>query len=175
MAFSLAGDPSPTSVISLKIEIDFAADGNKIRISVTEVLLHTAAGDLAHSNKQRDWTPRNAFLLTPFLTEDMILHGESDAGELLKIFSRSITECAKEGENTSKVDDDNDKDSVITIKAEDEKTVTPGKAKQATAETFTTIADNCDNVLAFLQAVTVKSPQVIVSPLSLCADKRARF
>ena len=28
----------------------------------------------------------------------------------------------------------------------------------AVAETFSTIADNCNNVLAFLQAVAVKSP-----------------
>ena len=39
----------------------------------------------------------------------------------------------------------------------------PGKAKQASAETaaaetLATIADDCDDVLAFLQAVAVKSP-----------------
>ena len=55
----------------------------------------------------------------------------------------------------------------------------PGMAKQAsaetaTAETLASIADDCDDVLAFLQAVTVKYPRVLAAPLSLCADKRAR-
>ena len=47
--------------------------------------------------------------------------------------------------------------------------------KQATAETFVTIIDDCDNVLGFLQAVAVKSPQVTASPLSLfeCTSVRA--
>ena len=50
----------------------------------------------------------------------------------------------------------------------------PGKAKQATAKTLTTIADDCDDVLAFLQAALVKPPRVIADPLYLRADKRAR-
>ena len=33
---------------------------------------------------------------------------------------------------------------------------------------------NCNDVFAFLQAVTVKSPRVTVAPLSLRAEKRAR-
>ena len=37
-----------------------------------------------------------------------------------------------------------------------------------------TIAENCDNVLAFLQAVAVKSPQVTADPLSLRVDKHVR-
>ena len=54
----------------------------------------------------------------------------------------------------------------------------PGKAKQDSAKTvatktLATIADDFDNVLAFLQAVSVKSTQVIAAPLYLCADKRA--
>ena len=50
----------------------------------------------------------------------------------------------------------------------------PGKANQATAETLTTIADNFDDVLAFLQDVAVKSPLIIADPLSLHTDKRTR-
>ena len=49
-----------------------------------------------------------------------------------------------------------------------------GETKQATAETLTTIADNCDNVLAFLQAVAVKSQRVTAKPLSLLMYKCAR-
>ena len=133
-------------------------DGDKIRLPIAEFLLRNAAGDLDRWKKQRDWTPQNAILLPPFLTEAAILHGESDAGKLLKIFARSITEWAKEGENASRVDDDNDEDSVVTIEAEDKKTEKPGKSKQATAETWNTIVDDCDEILTFLQAVAVKSP-----------------
>ena len=66
--FSLAGDLRSPSVISLKIEIAFSADGDQIRLPITEVLLRAAAGNLTQSKKQRDWTPRNAVLLPPFLT-----------------------------------------------------------------------------------------------------------
>ena len=38
------------------------------------------------------------------------------------------------------------------------KTTKTGKPKQATTKTLVTISDDCGNVLAFLQAVAVKSP-----------------
>ena len=67
---------------------------------------------------------------------------------------------------------------MVTIEAAEAK-ANPGKAKQASdetaaAETLATIEDDCDNVLAFLQAVAVKYPRVIAAPLSLRAEKRAR-
>ena len=125
------------------------------------VLLHTAAGDLARSKKQRDWTSRNAVLLPPILTEAAILQCESDADELLKIFARSITEWASDADYSNKAYEANDNDSVVTIEATESKN--PGKAEQASAETaaaetLSTIADNCNDVFAFLQAVAVKSP-----------------
>ena len=49
-----------------------------------------------------------------------------------------------------------------------------GKANQATTKMLATIADNCDDVLAFLQAVAIKSPQVITAPLFLHMDKCTR-
>ena len=54
VAFSLAGDLSSPSVISLKIKIAFSADGDKIRLPIAEVLLCAAASDLTRSKKQRD-------------------------------------------------------------------------------------------------------------------------
>ena len=92
-------------------------DGDKIRLLIAEVLLRATAGILALLKKLRDWTPRNAVLLPPFLKEAAIIHGELDAVNLLKIFARSITEWAKEGENAIEADNNNDKDSVITIEA----------------------------------------------------------
>ena len=87
----------------------------------------------------------------------MILYIESDAGKLLKIFSRSITEWAKEEDTTSEADEANNNDSVVTIEAKDQK-AKPGKAKQAAADTLNTITDDCDNVLAFLKYISVKYP-----------------
>ena len=131
------------------------------------------------------------------LTDAAILHGESDVGGLLNIFARSITECAMDVDSTNEVDEANDEDSVVTIDADEAKAKPdkakpdkakpdkakpgkekPGKAKQASAKKaapgwLATIADDYDNILAFLQAVAVKSPRVIAAPLSLCVDKRA--
>ena len=53
VAFSLAGDIRSPSIISLKIEIAFAMDGDKIRLPISEVLLCAAAVNLARSKKQR--------------------------------------------------------------------------------------------------------------------------
>ena len=68
------------------------------------------------------------------------------------------------------------KASADTPATEARKTV---KAKQvsaetAAAETLASFAVNCDDVLAFLQAVAVKYPRVIAAQLSLGADKKSR-
>ena len=112
-------------MISFKIETAFAADGNKIRLPIAEVLLCAAAGDLARFKKH------------------------------------SITKWASDADSLSEADEANDDDSVVTIEAAEAKN--PGKAKQASAKTaaaemLATIADNCEDVLAFLQAVAVKYP-----------------
>ena len=173
------GESVVASVISFNINIAFAADGDKIRLPISEILLCSAAGNLGQSKKQIYWTSCNTILLPPFLTEAAILHGESDAGELLKIFDRSITEWLSDADSLSEADEANDNNSVVMIEAAEAK-AKPGKAKQASAETaaaktLATIADYCDNVLVLLQAVAVKSPRVLAAPLSLRADKRARL
>ena len=88
------------------------------------------------------------------MKETEILHGESDTGDLLKIFARSITEWASDADSLSKADEANNDNSVVAIEAAEAK-ANPGKAKQASAETaaaetLVTIVDDCDNVLAFL-------------------------
>ena len=96
-AFSLTGSLDSPSVVSTDINISFTTNGNKIHLLITEVLLCAAAGDLDRSKNQRDWTPGNAVLLLQSLTEVAIIDGGSDAGELLKIFARSVTERVEEG------------------------------------------------------------------------------
>ena len=66
-------------------------------------------------------------------------------------------EWLQEGEDASRYDED-DKDVSKRkdgVEAEDGKKTKKGKANQATTETLTTITENCDNVLEFLQAVAV--------------------
>ena len=115
MAFALARDLSAPSIVSINIDISFAAYGNKIRLLIAEVLLRAAAGDLTRSEKQRDWTPPNAVLFPPFFTEATILHGELDTGKLLNIFAHSIMEWVKKGETASGEDGDNNEDSEISV------------------------------------------------------------
>ena len=177
VAFALAGDLGSPSVISFYLEIAFSTDREKIRLPIAEVLLRAAAGNIVRSNNQRNWKSRNSVLLPPFLTESAILHGELDAGDLLNIFARSITEWASDTAPSSEADEVSDNDSGVTVEAAEAKK--QGKTKQASAETaaaktLASIADDCDDVLAFLQAVAVKSPRVLAAPLSLRVDKRAR-
>ena len=73
-------------------------DGDKIRPPITEVLLRAAAGNLARSKNQWEWTPRNTVLLPPFLMKAKILDGQTTAEELLKIVACSVTEIAEEKE-----------------------------------------------------------------------------
>ena len=72
-AFSLAGSIDSASVVLIYVNIAFAVDGTKIHLSITEVILRTASGNLARSKNQRDWTLRNAVLLPTFLTRAAIL------------------------------------------------------------------------------------------------------
>ena len=88
-AFALAGDLASPSVISFNLEIAFSPEGEKIRLPIMEGLLCDAPSNLKGTKKQRDWQSLNAVLLLSFLTESAILHGKSDAGELLKIFARA--------------------------------------------------------------------------------------
>ena len=52
VAFALVVYLSSPYVVSLKIEITFAVDGDTIRLPIAEVLLRAAAGNLARSKKQ---------------------------------------------------------------------------------------------------------------------------
>ena len=105
VAFALAEDLISPFIVSLKNYIALDADGDKICLLISKVLLCAATSNIKRLKKQRYWTPRNAVLLPPFLTEAAILHGESDMVELLNIFARSITEWAKKGETAGREDD----------------------------------------------------------------------
>ena len=92
VGFALAGDLSLPSTVYINMDIAFATDGDKIRLPIAEVLLRAAASNLARLKKQQYWTTRNVVLFLPFLVEAASIHGELDAGDILKIFARSITE-----------------------------------------------------------------------------------
>ena len=52
--FALVGNLDSPSVISIKMDITFAVDGDKIRLPIKGVLLRAATGDLARSKNQWD-------------------------------------------------------------------------------------------------------------------------
>ena len=84
-----------------------------------------------------------------------------DAGDLLNVFALSIIEGASDVDSLSKADKANDNDGAVMM--EDAEAKNPGKAKQASAKTAATktlaiIAEDCNGILEFLQAVAVKSP-----------------
>ena len=54
MVFALAVNIDSSSVIYINMDMDFVADGDKIRLPITEVLLRNAASDLVRSKNQQD-------------------------------------------------------------------------------------------------------------------------
>ena len=78
----------------IDVNISFAMKGDNIHLKIAEVLLRTAAGNLAKSKKQREWNLLNTVLLPPFLTEAAILNRETSMEDLLKTFVRTITEIS---------------------------------------------------------------------------------
>ena len=79
-------------MVTINAERTFAGAGNKIHLSTNKVLLHAAVGGLSKSKKLRDWVYLNVVHLPPFLTEVVVLKGETVAGELLETFSANIGE-----------------------------------------------------------------------------------
>ena len=81
----------------------------------------------------------------------------------MNIFACSITEWASDAAPPSEADEASADNSIVTVRLpEAPEGKKAGKTKQASAETaatdnLATIADNCDDVLVFLQAVAVKS------------------
>ena len=66
-------------MVSIDVERAFTGDGEKIRISTTELLLRANTNDLEKSKKLRDWTSRNTVLIPPFLTEAVVTDRETAA------------------------------------------------------------------------------------------------
>ena len=95
-AFALAVSLESPALVLINAEIAFAISGDKIYLLVTEAILRTAAGNLARSKKERNWAPLKTILISPFLTEKMILDGDTSLEDLLNIFARGITDRTAE-------------------------------------------------------------------------------
>ena len=109
----------------------------------------------------------NAALLPSFLTEPAILDREMATENLLKVFARCIATKGAEEEEEMFSEEEED---YITIEGGETYNRSEESAKE-NADTLATIADDCNDILAFLQAATVKSPRIIAAPLSLCTYK----
>ena len=167
-AFALDGPLKAPTVVMIDIERGFADDGKKIRLPTTEVLLHTAAGELAKLEKLRDWTARNAVLFPLLLTEIALTVGETTAEVLLKIFTERITN--HEVENAAEA---SDVDEEIRSNEDNGKSKTRQTKYVMTRGATDRIAADCDNILTFPQAIALKASRVQAAPLSLREDKRA--
>ena len=107
-------------------------------------------------------------LFPPFLTKIVLTDGETAAEALLKIFSKRINK--KEAENATE-ESDTDED-IRSDKDNNKERVKTISTKDATmCDATEVILAGCNNILAFIQAVALKAPQVLMSPISLRADK----
>ena len=77
-------------MISIDIEHAFDGDVKKNRIQTTEVLLHTAIGNLAKYKKFQDWTSMKTVFLPTFFMEAVVTDRETAAEALLKKFTENI-------------------------------------------------------------------------------------
>ena len=72
-AFALTVTPKSLTVFSIKTYNFFTIARNKIRLSITEVLLFAIVKNLMRSKNIRYWVPLNAILLPQLLTKTVIL------------------------------------------------------------------------------------------------------
>ena len=150
----------------------FAGAGKKIHLLTTEVLLHTATSNFSKCKKLNNTTALIAILLPQLLTKSVVIKGETMAGGFLKKFAAKILEQGSE--STS---DDSESESNSGSEEEDRKKDTNDKTtgKFATVRNVTDkISAGCDDIPAFLQAVSVKAMQVVTVPLLLRMDQHAR-
>ena len=167
-AFALEGSLEAPTMVLIGVERDFTGDGKKIRLLTAEVLLCTAVGDLAKSKNLQDWASMNSVLLPSFLTGAFVTDRETVVESLLKIFTDNINN--HEADNKP---EDIDKDKYIGSGEDKEKDyVNTRSTKGVTARDATNgIADNYNDIIAFIQAVALKAPQVMAKPLFMQADK----
>ena len=166
--FTLVGSLESSTVVSIDAERAFTISGDKIRLPAMEVLLCAVIGDLAHPKKLRDWASLNAILLPSFHTEAVILDGKISAMVLLKTFATEIADHGPEAAIRSLKREDEDEDE----SGEDKEKTKKEDRKSSVRNNTDTIETDCDNVMAFLQAVAAKASRVVAAPLSLRTYKR---
>ena len=91
-ASALVGSTKATTVVLINAEHVLSESGKNIRLPTTEFFLRTAAGDLSMSKNLCFRVALNDVLLQLFPIEAAILEGEIEAAELLKTFTKKISE-----------------------------------------------------------------------------------
>ena len=79
-------------VVYIEFESALAVTRKNIRLPATEVLLCVSVVHLAQSNNLKGWVYLNNNLPPLFLTEAVVLDGETSVVYLLKIFAFKISE-----------------------------------------------------------------------------------
>ena len=90
--FALAGSPEAEDVVSTDAKRALARARENIILPTTEFLLCDAISDLSGSKKLCDWAVLNSVLLPPFLTDPVVLEGETEVAELRRTFTVKIFE-----------------------------------------------------------------------------------
>ena len=143
-------------MVLIDIERTFSENGKNIRLLVTEVLLCAAASNLAKSKNLRDRTARNAVLFPPLLMEIALTARETAEEALLKIFAEGIT-----NQEAEKAAEELDADKESRSDENKKKSAKTRSTKDAMArDTTEGIVSNCNDILAFPQAVALKSLRV---------------
>ena len=70
----------------------FASTGDKIRLTVMEVIFCTTASNLDRQKNLHNWVRLTVVFLNPLITKVVILYNQDTSKELLKIFNAKIAE-----------------------------------------------------------------------------------
>ena len=154
-AFSLEGPLEASNVVYIDIKRAFAGDGKKICLLITELLPRIDASDLTKSKTLHNQTYRNSVLFPSLITKSVFTNGETAAEDILKIFAEKIH---NHGAEKNPEDMDAYEDSGSNNENKKQKVTTRSTKGAMARDTIVGIATNCDNVLAFLQAVSLKAP-----------------
>ena len=167
--FALVESLKVKTVVSIDFEPAFADDVKNIRLLTTEVILCATAGDLKKKK-----------LSQLYIQERRSPPAISDGGscQQLKTAAEALLNISTEkihdnGAENNPGDTEEDEYSGSDKKNVKEKAKTRSEKVATTRDGTAGIADECNDVLTFLQAVSLKAPQVLAAPLLLQVNKRA--
>ena len=102
-----------------------------------------------------------AFLLSPFLTQAVILYRQAFTADLFKTLAKNISELETDVSSDTHDSGEDDESGEEDDMASNEKKAAETVVRKDTYDS----TENCDNILKFLQVVVEKVPNVAASPI----------